>query len=220
MVQGVKFDLPLAKRIVAATKKVERIPMELAGDRHNSLPSETSFWAKITGVNAASGSTVATDKGYSWKRERFDTLSSTAQANCFVADHSPEVTGTYTAFSLSGAPACIGQIVRLYFVGCKPNSTTPIYIFDEIKPYELFPVWLSQDGGTAGTRSAYCSYTYTVKPLDTLQTLATAASPITSPARMLMVACYAATRGMAYVDENKVTKLYYAQERIAQSNFN
>lgn len=48
---GVNFTLESAKRIIAAVKRVEGTPRELAGQRITAPPVGTSFWAALTGCD-------------------------------------------------------------------------------------------------------------------------------------------------------------------------
>lgn len=97
-------------------------------------------------------------------------------------------------------------------VGSVDHSETPYaLVVVGATPNQLFRVKVSQTGGSAGSSSAYCSFTYTVKTLGDV-TLAMGAAPEASPARIVKMACTAATVGSAYFDDAGALKLFYVQE--------
>ena len=57
-----------------------------------------------------------------------------------------------------------------------------VYVCD-YSPPGLFPVNLTEDGGSAGNKTTQCSFTYTVKTTDDSTTLGTTLSPRSAPAR-------------------------------------
>jgi hypothetical protein len=52
---GVNFSLDAAKRIVAATKKVERTPQHVGGERNPAREAGGPFWAMLTSAAGLNG---------------------------------------------------------------------------------------------------------------------------------------------------------------------
>lgn len=83
------------------------------------------------------------------------------------------------------------------------------------EPRTIFPVTLTQTGGSTGTSTAYCSWTYTVKDLATpANVLATAKAPQNSRARIVKAACTAGTIGSAYRDSGGLIVLWDCDEVV------
>ncbi len=104
--------------------------------------------------------------------------------------------------------------------GVYPAGTVAIdqiMISDLLLAAPNFPVDVTQTGGTAGTASAFCSYTYTVKDLTGL-TLATSKAPVFSAARIVKQTCTAGNNGMAHFDEGGLLILDTVDELGSQTN--
>ena len=81
----------------------------------------------------------------------------------------------------------------------------------------VFPVTVSQTGGTAGTSSAYCSFTYSVLDLTGI-TIGTAIAPLSSAARIIKCACTAGTHGTAHYNTAGALILDSVDETEQQTN--
>lgn len=77
-------------------------------------------------------------------------------------------------------------------------------------PYGLFPVTVSQTGGSAGDATTACSFTYTATDLDANE-LGTGMSP--TWARPAAGAMVAATHGLGYYDSTGAFVLYQVDEQ-------
>lgn len=94
-----------------------------------------------------------------------------------------------------------------------PNQRRAIY-------YCLFPVRVTQDGGSAGNSTTTCSFTYTVKDIRN-NTLGTGMAPAFSPARVIQCACTKApddSYGTAFYDKTGAVALGFVQETQQQTN--
>jgi hypothetical protein len=81
-----------------------------------------------------------------------------------------------------------------------------------------FPVKLTQTGGSAGTSSAQCSFTYTVKDLTGVQTLGTSIGITGNGNRIANMTMTAGTYGMAYYQLDGTLTLLFADEKASQTN--
>jgi hypothetical protein len=82
----------------------------------------------------------------------------------------------------------------------------------------LIPVALTQTGGSAGTSSVQCSFTYTVKDINSIETLGTSIAMTGNGQRVVNAAMTAGTYGLAYRGGDGLIKLIWADERISQTN--
>lgn len=81
----------------------------------------------------------------------------------------------------------------------------------------LSPVRLVQTGGSAGSSSAYCTYTYTVK--DTTNTITLGTNVAVTFARPFKAQCItAATYGVAYYDSTGAIKILSCDEVFKTTN--
>lgn len=96
-----------------------------------------------------------------------------------------------------------------------PDATSPLSpaLEDRQIPNQIFAVKVYIDGGSAGSGSTTCSFTYTVKNLAETVTLGTAKSP---KVRRLVNVPYTTTPngsiGSAYFDEAGALQLFDANE--------
>lgn len=81
----------------------------------------------------------------------------------------------------------------------------------------LFAVTVEQTGGSAGTQTAYCTFSYTVKG-SSGNTLATGLQPENSRARIFKIQCTAGSKGTAYYDAGGTLHLWDCDETAAQTN--
>jgi hypothetical protein len=87
----------------------------------------------------------------------------------------------------------------------------------------VFPVKVTNDGGSAGSSITMCSFTYTVDDLLGNQ-LGSSQAPYFSPARILVCACTVApsgSYGTAFYDFSGVTQMLclgFVQEKEQQTN--
>jgi hypothetical protein len=84
-----------------------------------------------------------------------------------------------------------------------------------IGPGVLFAVTLTQTGGSAGSSSAQCSFTYTVKTLAGDQ-IGAAIGP--QKERLVNAVYTAATQGVAYFETDGTLRLWDCDERASQTN--
>ena len=104
---------------------------------------------------------------------------------------------------MRGVP--VDKLVHVFRVA----NTSGNYLWYFANPLHVFPVLVTQTGGTAGDATTQCSFTYTVNSLSSVE-IATGASPIWArPAKGKMVA---ATHGTAYVNVAGETVLYMVDE--------
>lgn len=82
----------------------------------------------------------------------------------------------------------------------------------------IFPVKLTQTGGSAGTSSAQCSFTYTVKDITEGQTLGVSIAMTGNGNRIVNAAMTAGTYGLAYWFLDGTLKLIWCDERVSQTN--
>lgn len=82
----------------------------------------------------------------------------------------------------------------------------------------IFPVRLTQTGGSAGTSSVQCSFTYTVKDIGNTNTIKTGVAMTGNGMRIVNAAMTAGTYGLAYYDPTGTMKLIWADERVSQTN--
>lgn len=81
---------------------------------------------------------------------------------------------------------------------------------------DRIPVALTQTGGSAGTRTVECTFTYTAKTLDGGDTIATGVSLLGH--RVVNAAMTAATYGEIGADHTNTWKIFWCDERITQTN--
>jgi hypothetical protein len=93
-----------------------------------------------------------------------------------------------------------------------PVTATPV------QNGNLFAVRLTQTGGSAGTSSAQCSFTYTVKDITNTNTLGTSIGLTGNGTRVVNAAMTAGTYGMAYWHTDGTIRLLLADEKITQTN--
>ena len=115
-------------------------------------------------------------------------------------------------FSLA-AKRKIAQAVRIVLgtPGDNANVRQPAYP----RTGGLFYVKLTKDGGTAGTNTTACSFTYTVKDVTGQQIGTTVA---VAKDRLLTCAMNEATKGWAFYDENNDLKVWDCNETMQQQN--
>lgn len=97
----------------------------------------------------------------------------------------------------------IGRVVYLYPALAIDSSGDRIFEFDPPAPI-VFPILLTQTGGSGGTATAACSFTYTVTDVDA-NSLGTTIDPTASPhthKRTNLGTLAAATAGLAYYGNN------------------
>lgn len=82
----------------------------------------------------------------------------------------------------------------------------------------MFPVRLTQTGGSAGTSAAQCSFTYTVKDFTNTNTLGTSIGMTGNGQRVANATMTAGTYGMAYFDASGTLILLWADEKFSQTN--
>lgn len=80
----------------------------------------------------------------------------------------------------------------------------------------IIPVRLTQTGGSAGTRTTECTFTYTLKTLDNVKTIAESVGLIGH--RVINAAMTAATYGFAGKNADGDWKIFWCDERIQQNN--
>jgi hypothetical protein len=81
-----------------------------------------------------------------------------------------------------------------------------------------FPVYVTQSGGTAGSSTDYCSFTYTIQDLTGVNIAPAPLSPLLSPARIIKCTCTAGTNGMAFYDNVGQLNLATVNELATQVN--
>lgn len=100
----------------------------------------------------------------------------------------------------------VGTIVRVE--RGVDSAGDPLWWFDGLSIGEVFPVKLTQTGGSAGSESTACSFTYTVNDVNSNQ-LGTAVDPDTSPStfkRPSLGKMVAATGGLAcWIEDSGAT---------------
>ena len=117
---GVVFSESAAKRIIAATRRVEKMGQSMGGADPKAMPPESEFWAFIGGQDALTNR-------YSWVRAIPATGADPADPTAFLMD--PDVAGYQNAKEASGHVGIpIGDVVKLSFVGYDDGGD-PMYVF-------------------------------------------------------------------------------------------
>lgn len=126
---GVNFTPAAAERIIAATRKVERTPTSIVGERRNTPPGEIAFWAWLSSGGGLNG------LFWSWVKVEPAAELPTASDPWTMEDpplfvlSTPHVAGYQNARESSNnrnvAPE---SIVRLHFIGYGKDGE-PQYIF-------------------------------------------------------------------------------------------
>lgn len=93
---------------------------------------------------------------------------------------------------------------------------SPLLSDNSASSYACIPVKLTQTGGSAGTNTVECSFTYTVKSFDGGTTLATGVALIGH--RPVKAQMLAATYGIATVNSSGTYKIITCDEQIDQKN--
>lgn len=184
MSDAVRFSRKSASRIAAATRKVEAMAPPLREGPGTGRAREPRlggrFWAEVTG-----GSVGA----YTWKLMYPD-----ATGDLVAAD--PAVTGS-GLYEANGSHLETGQRVEATFAGLD-GSSNPLYVC--AAAMGMFPVTLTQTGGSNGNKTTAASWTYTAASLSG-ETLGTSLSPQWPRPNGTMTA---ATAGLAYYDSGSV----------------
>lgn len=162
--------------------------------------SNEPIWFKITGKYDNNG----TGKGYPWVR---------ASADGTGAPTTPDSdqTGNYL-FDVNGNKGLMsGQYVRVVPIAVTSNGDT-VYLAIPAIPHALFPVKVTQSGGSDGDKTDAATWTYTVKTVDDAYTLSTSAM---TPewARASKGPMVKATHGTAYYTSVGVFTLYQVDEQ-------
>lgn len=129
---AVTFTESAAKRIAEVVRRVERTPRNLAGERPVARPSDTSFWALITG-NDIMGLRyhfvrVIPDAGTDRADFRFETGLAYR-----IAGEEPEAGYAREASGVRGVP--IYSVVKAEFIGYDADEE-PAYLFQWAPPPE------------------------------------------------------------------------------------
>lgn len=118
------FTLDAAKRIIAATRKVERMGQDLAGGRNPAASPTTEFWAYLT------------EHSLDGRRHSWIQIVPKIHDPAFTLDTIPvfdlpanAVTGWENAYEANGRLAVpAGTVVRLHFAGYSRDGS-PAYLF-------------------------------------------------------------------------------------------
>lgn len=124
MATGVVFSSEAAKRIAATVRRVEKIGVNLTGDRRPSQPQETSFWAGIVSCD------VIGHRHYSWVKVEplVDDPSVSTENRLVLIYQLPVQVNWSSAREANNNIVSPGTIVRLYFAGYNKEGN-PTYIF-------------------------------------------------------------------------------------------
>jgi hypothetical protein len=182
---------------------------------------DTSFWARIAFDSMITEGDVTLPR-YGWRAVTIDPTESNVSDRW--SDYSPTYEGW--AFNLSDALhgiscICAEQIVKVHrFVnpdatGSSSDDAYQFWFSAGTGGVTFFPVRLTQTGGSAGSQSSECSYSYTVKDITNAHTLGTNISLTGHGNRVVNATMTAGSYGEAYY-LNGVLKLHSADERIAQ----
>ena len=126
---AVNFTKAAAERIIAATKKVERDPKNLVGERNRTAPADISFWAWL--------STPAGTSGLFWSWIKVQPVANLpTSTDPFTLDDPPlfELTDPPVAGYQNARPASNNRnvppesIVMLHFIGYGTDGE-PQYVF-------------------------------------------------------------------------------------------
>jgi hypothetical protein len=135
-----KFTLETAKRVLAATRKVERMPTDKDGGRAHRLPPEPQFWAMLTSAGGLNG------LHWSWVKAMPVAELPTAADPFTTADvplftlAEPHVVGFDSAREANlNRQIEPGTVVRLEFVGYDREGE-PAYVFNHGQPREADPI--------------------------------------------------------------------------------
>ena len=129
---GVTFTEEAAKRIAQATRRVERMPRDMAGDRTRDFQTNTGFWAMILGLDISG-------LKYSFNRVIPDPKSTLPAAFVlneelrFSFDGEPMWEAGREANGLRGVT--LGTVVWMTFVGYGVNDE-PVFLFSHPRPVE------------------------------------------------------------------------------------
>lgn len=203
------FSKEGAKRVVEAVRKVERTNP----GRERTLPhrgeNRCAIFARIT-ANSGSGAYTAVEV------RRHENAAADYYPKNYSAVPNSRFTSVYEVDGKSLVP--VGSIVMVQQcwsgtssdVNTTPHTARWVFAAPSYPP-NLFPVALTQYGGSAGDASTQCSFTYTVVSLDSSPvTLLTGASPVWNrPAYGKLVA---ATHGTAYYNASGTCILYQVDE--------
>lgn len=203
------FSLAAKKQIARAVRKVLAVPQNGANFIRPAHVDDSGtpcgFWAKITGNHFSSSDTNKFT--YSWVEQTED-----ATGGAFV-----DLTGGRTG-SATGAnhgyntvlsfPCPTNQIV--WMIDGADNGTPPVvqYHFCYGHVGGVFPVTVSSDGGSAGSGTAFASWTYTL--VWSSNTLVTGKSP--TYGRIFKGVTTAGSNGLATVKVNGTYDLYSVDE--------
>ncbi len=101
-----------------------------------------------------------------------------------------------------------------------PGATGQVWCSVHLNPNvpQTIPVAVVQTGGTAGTRTTACSFTYTIKELVSGANIATAVAVSGNAGRVLNAAMTAGTFGTAYRNSAGTWKLLWVDEKFTQTN--
>ncbi len=212
--QFVKFTPPQARRITEAVRTFEAKGRSEQPDAHDPGPKYSDYWIEVTSITVSSGVSYL-----SWKHKQ-----RVANASGIWQDHpdgvvssasSPDTravcndtTATFTTGSIMRAVVDIGSNnIATYTVpvaAAAPNGGASV-------------AYLTQIGGSNGSTTSYCTYTYNCY-FDAAKTQLAGGTLTVQAHRMLMVPVTAASLGIIQRDSTSAYALMAVLDEYPATN--
>lgn len=197
--KGYKLKKSAVKRTAKVVREVERNRRTLHNASSSRIIPDGWFFAEITSFDSA-------NSWYEFKVLQFD-------GDNTLADHADAITDS-RALELNGDET-VPAGTKVWMRNCgQDGSNNSLYAF--FRPANLaqtFIVYCVNDGGSSGSDTTKCSYTYTLKDITNTYTLATTKTPKRDRPSIGPMATSSGP-GIAYYDENGIIQLAIALNEV------